>query len=65
MSSIVEKEKEKEMDDDNLAMENEKDQLGDGRLFKMEVDYAMQVDEAIPKGELMAKVDYTDMEMIY
>lgn len=31
-------------------------QFGDGRLVKMEVDYAPQVDEAIPKAEKLLKV---------
>ncbi|MFH4982019.1 hypothetical protein AB6A40_008728 [Gnathostoma spinigerum] len=30
-------------------------QEGDGRLFKMEVDYSSQVDEAIPKADALAK----------
>ena len=31
-------------------------QYGDGRLLKMEVDYAPQVDEALPKADAIAKV---------
>uniref|UniRef100_A0A1I7XJ49 ARM repeat superfamily protein n=1 Tax=Heterorhabditis bacteriophora TaxID=37862 RepID=A0A1I7XJ49_HETBA len=31
-------------------------QVGDGRLFKMDVDYASQVDEAIPKADEILKV---------
>lgn len=31
-------------------------QYGDGRLLKMEVDYAPQVDEALPKADQLAKV---------
>uniref|UniRef100_A0A0M3HWB4 PMEI domain-containing protein n=1 Tax=Ascaris lumbricoides TaxID=6252 RepID=A0A0M3HWB4_ASCLU len=30
-------------------------QEGDGRLFKMEVDYTSQVDEALPKADAIAK----------
>ncbi|KAK6009778.1 hypothetical protein OSTOST_25264 [Ostertagia ostertagi] len=29
-------------------------QVGDGRLFKMDVDYTSQVDEAIPKANAIA-----------
>lgn len=36
-------------------MENQ-DSFGDGRLVKMEVDYAPQVDEALPKADQIAKV---------
>lgn len=29
---------------------------GDGRLFKMDIDYTSQVDAALPKAEALAKV---------
>lgn len=36
-------------------MEDNQD-LGDGRLEQMDVNYALQVDEALPKADKLAKV---------
>lgn len=53
----VDKPNRAEKDADELALSQfTSANIGDGRLVKMEVDYAPQVDEALPKADSLAKV---------